>query len=305
MKMCIGHSNVIGGNSKALLAHYPLVSYFIIAYAFAWLAEMPLVLSADGAGLLSYRSPMGLYTSIMIATFVGPFLSAFVMTGITEGKPGIGRLLRRLVLWRVSSKWYLFALIILPAIMVLSVIFLPEALSSFQGFAGVAPLPTLALFVYIFFLGGPLGEEPGWRGFALPRLQRRYGPLVGSVILGPLWGCWHLPIFWIPAWNLPPTMLNIVMFVIATIPFTIVMTWIFNNTKGSLFMAVLVHTSFDWVLAILNRLFPVPIVNDYGSNVPVLIGLGILALVIIALTQGRLGYQRYRDEVPDLTTAPT
>ena len=78
------------------------------------------------------------------------------------------------------------------------------------------------------------------------------------------------------AWNLPPTILNIVMFVIAAIAFTVVMTWVFNNTKGSLFMAVLVHTSFDMVLAILNRLFPVPIVNDYGSNVPVLIGLGAL-----------------------------
>ena len=200
-------------------AHDPGIT---LLQLFAWLAEMPLVLSKDGVGLLSYGSPLGLYTTIMIATFVGPFLSAFIMTAITEGTAGIGHLLRSLVLWRVGFKWYLFALIGLPAIMVLSVIILPGALSSFQGFAGVAPLPTLALFVYIFFLGGPLGEEPGWRGFALPRLQRRYGPLAGSVILGPLWGCWHLPIFWIPAWDLPPTILNIVMFVIATIPFTIV-----------------------------------------------------------------------------------
>ena len=67
----------------------------------------------------------------------------------------------------------------------------------------------------------------------------------------------------------------------------------------------MLHTSFDWVLAILNRLFPVPIVNDYGSNVPVLIGLGTLALVIIVLTRGRLGYQYYRAEVPDSAIAPT
>jgi uncharacterized protein len=84
--------------------------------------------------------------------------------------------------------------------------------------------------------------------------------------------------------TLPPTILNIFMFVLAATAFTIVMTWVFNNTKGSLFIAVLVHTSFDMVLAIINRLFPVPIVNDYGSNVPVLIGLGLLALVLIALT---------------------
>src|SRR5262245_24134554 len=288
---------------KALLARHPLVFYFIIAYAFSWLAEMPSVLSEDGAGLLSYRSPLGLYATIAIASFVGPFLSALIMTGITEGREGVGRLLRQLVLWRVGLRWYLFALIGLPAILVLSVIFLPGALASFPGPAGLTPLPMLALFVYVFFLGGPLGEEPGWRGFALPGLQRRYGPLVGSLILGPIWAFWHLPIFWVPAWNFPPTILNIVMFVIAAIAFTIVMTWVFNNTKGSLFIAVLVHTSFDMALAILNGLFPVPIVNDYGSNVPVLIGLGVL--VLVALTRGRLGYQRYREEVLDPATAPT
>jgi len=129
--------------------------------------------------------------------------------------------------------------------------------------------------------------------------------LVGSLILGPIWAFWHLPLFWAPVWNLPPTILNIVMFVLAATVFTVVMTWVFNNTKGSLFMAVLVHTSFDTFLAILNKAFPVPIVNDYGSNVPVLIGFGALAVVLVASTRGRLGYQRYRDEVPDPATAPT
>jgi membrane protease YdiL (CAAX protease family) len=290
---------------KALLLRHPLVFYFICAYAFSWLAEMPLVLSEDGAGLLSYRSPLGLYATIAIASFVGPFLSAFIMTGMTEGRIGTGRLLRQLVLWRVGLRWYVFALIGLPAIMALSVIFLPGALASFQGLAGLAPLPMLSLFAYIFLLGGPMGEEPGWRGFALPRLQRLHGPLVGSLILGSIWALWHLPIFWIPAWNLPPNIRNVIMFVIAAIAFTIVMTWVFNNTRGSLFIAVLVHTAFDTVLAILNGLFPVPIVNDYGSNVPVLIGLGVLALVLVALTGGRLSYRRYRQDVPDPAPAPT
>jgi uncharacterized protein len=288
---------VVGIHEKNVLARHPLVSFFVMAYAFTWLAAfMPLALSKDGTGLLSYRW-LGLYATIAIASFVGPFLSAFIMTGVTEGREGVGRLLRQLVLWRVGFRWYLFALIGLPAIMVLSVIFLPGALASFQGLATLSPLPLLALFVYVFFLGGPLGEEPGWRGFALPRLQRRYGPLVGSLILGPIWAFWHLPLFWAPAWNLPPTILNIVMFVIAATAFTIVLTWVFNNTKGSLLIAVLVHTSFDMVLAVLNGLFPIPIVNDYGSNVPIVIGLGVLALVLVALTRGRLDYQRYRQDV--------
>jgi lysophospholipase L1-like esterase len=173
-------------NSTARHNDYSCWSEQALSYAFSWLAEMPMVLSEDGAGFLSYLSPLGLYATIAMASFVeAPFLSAFIMTGIAEGKQGVGRLLRQLVLWRVSFKWYLFALIGLPAIMVLSVIFLPGALASFQGLAGPAPLPSLVLFVYIFFLGGPLGEEPRWRGFALPRLQRLCGPLVGSLILGP------------------------------------------------------------------------------------------------------------------------
>jgi len=288
---------------KPLLARHPLVFYFLIAYAFSWLAWMPLVLSEDGAGILSYHSPIGFYATLAIASF-GPSLSAFIMSGVTEGRAGIVRLLRQLVMWRVGLRWYLFALVGIPAIMVLSVIFLPGAPASFQGLAGLAPLPMLALFVYVFFLGGPMGEEPGWRGFALPSLQRHYGPLVGSLILGPIWAFWHLPVFWIPTWNFPPTILNIAMFVIAATAFTVALTWIFNNTKGSLLIAILAHTAFDMVVSVLNGLFPIPIVNDYGSNVPVLIGLGLLGLALVALTRGLLGYQRYRVEVPAPASVP-
>jgi membrane protease YdiL (CAAX protease family) len=122
----------------------------------------------------------------------------------------------------VGPGWYLFALIGIPLIVVLSVIVLPGALASFQGLAPLDPLPLLALFVYIFFLGGPVGEELGWRGFALPRLQSLHGPLVGSLILGVLWGLWHLPLFWTP-WNTLTT-LNVVVYVLATICLTIIYT---------------------------------------------------------------------------------
>jgi membrane protease YdiL (CAAX protease family) len=163
----------------------------------------------------------------------------------------------------------------------------------------------LTLFVTVFFIGGPFGEEPGWRGFALPRLQRRYGPLLGSLILGPLWALWHLPIFFIPSWNFPPTLLNLVLYVISAISFTIVMTWVFNNTKGSLLMAILLHASFNTTFLILNQLFTASIVTDYGSTVPSVIGFGALAVVLVTLTRGRLGYQHYRQEVePDSAAAP-
>ena len=276
---------------RALLARYPLTFYFVIAYGFSWLVWVPLALSKDGAGRLSFHSPIGASASVVIASFVGPFLSAFIMTGVTEGRTGVGRLLRRCVLWRVGFGWYLFALIGLPLILLLGVLVLLAAMESVKGHAYVVlPRPWLGMIVYVL-LHGPLGEEPGWRGFALPRLQRLYGPLAASLILGPLWALWHLPFFWVPAWNFPPTLFNIGMFVAAAIPLTIVMTWVFNNTKGSVLMAILVHASFDFTFVILNLLFTAPIVTDYGSTLPVLIGLGTLASLAIGVTRGRLGYE--------------
>jgi CAAX protease family protein len=223
---------------RALLARYPLTFYFLIAYAFSWLVWVPLALSEDGAGLLPFRSPIGVSASVVVASFVGPFLSAFIMTGVTEGREGIGRLLRRCVLWRVGLGWYLFTLIGISMILVLGVIVLPGAMASSKGLASLVAILWLSQIVYVF-LHGPLGEEPGWRGFALPRLQRLHGPLVASVILGPLWALWHLPFFWVPAWNFPPTLANIVLFVMASLPVTIIMTWVLNNTKGSVLMAIL------------------------------------------------------------------
>ncbi len=110
------------------------------------------------------------------------------MTAATEGKPGIYRLLRRLVLWQVGWLWYLLVLIGVPAIVVLGFLTLPGAMASLH----LSSFPQLVAFFPIFLLleifTSGLAEEPGWRGFALPRLQDRFGPLSGTVILGLLWG---------------------------------------------------------------------------------------------------------------------
>src|SRR5918995_6323127 len=241
-----------------------------------------------------------------VSIFMGPFLAAFVMTGVTEGRAGVRRFLRRFVLWRVGLRWYLFVLVGVPALFVLSLIVLPGVLGSFQGLGALLPpLSLLGWFVYAFFPGGALGEEPGWRGFALPRLQSLHGPLLGSLILGPLWALWHLPLFLTP-WN-ELTAFNVVVFVLATTCFAIMYTWVFNNTKGSVLMAILVHSSFNgFVTGILGPLFPAPILEDYGL-LPILGGFGVLAVVLVALTRGRLGYQHYHQDVeePDSAAAPT
>ena len=85
---------------------------------------------------------------------------------------------------------------------------------------------------------------------------------------------------------------------------TIVYTWVFNNTKGSLLIIILLHTSFDVLVGPVGQIFPAPVVTGYGGAVPMLIGLGVTALLLVALTRGRLGYQHYQqEEDPDLATA--
>lgn len=271
----------------SLFARNPLTFFFILAYAGAWLVVLP-YLRFNGIGLLPFDWPIPFAVSATLAPFAGPFLAAIIMTSITEGKAGLRHLMSRLWLWRVHPRWYLFALFGIPIITVLGAIVLPGVLSSFQ----MPPLSTLLLypitFIITLVIGGPLGEEPGWRGFALPRLQKLQGPLMGSLVLGILWALWHLPYFWMPEWGTPKeTLLDIVWFTLAAMAVTIVYTWVFNHTKNSLLIVILLHTSNDAFL--LNQLFTKPIAAN--SNLPYVIGFGVMALLLIIVTRGRLGYQ--------------
>ena len=275
-----------------VLARRPLTSFFVLAYALSWLAWSPWVLSEAGADLLPYDGERVSLPSNVVALVLGPTVSAFIVTGAVEGRDGVRRLLRRIVLWRVGPRWYLFVLLGIPAILLVSAAVLPGALASFEA----STLPSV-LFLYVvagtFFLfaGGPVFEEIGWRGFALPRLQRLHGPLVGTLVLGTLWALWHLPLFLIPSWDTPhDSPLDVVLFVILALAVATVFTWVFNNTKGSVLLAILAHGSFNMGIASAYDLFPTPTVTEgFASFV---IGIGVAALLILALTRGRLGYRR-------------
>ena len=107
---------------EGLLARHPLLFYTLLAYAGTWLVWLPFLLSADGLGLMSFSSPPPLIATGGLGSFTGPALGAFVIMGVTEGREGIGRLLQKIVLWRVGLRWYLFALVGLPAILALGTI---------------------------------------------------------------------------------------------------------------------------------------------------------------------------------------
>ena len=283
----------------SVLARHPLVSYFLIAFVFSWLMYLPALLTYYGVLSLSPQ----LVGLLAIAGLLGPVLSGVIMSALTEGGAGVGDLLRRIVLWRVGLRWYMFALLGLPVVMVLGTIILrPGALASFDVSAQPISVAYLIAFVSMVLIGGPLFEEPGWTGFAQPRLQRLHGPLLGGLILGGLWALWHLPSFLIPSQNLrdiPPrgTVLDFVVFVIALVGLRLVIIWVVNNTRGSVLMAILTHASWNtFYSAALIGLFPVRSV--LGSYLNLAIAACVLALVLVVLTRGSLGYAPQADQEP-------
>jgi membrane protease YdiL (CAAX protease family) len=207
----------------SLVRRYPLTAFFVLACALSW---WPWILYSVG---LSPTPIVG----------VGPFLAALLVLAVTEGKSGVVGLLRRMVRWRVGIQWYAVALL-LPIVVILAAAALNVFLLGAQRTSSVADLGGWSSFLLLFLLSllipGFAGtwEEPGFRGYALPRLQFRYSALIASLILGVLWAFWHLPFvvtgehIWIDA----------TLFIIE---WSIVYTWLFNNAKGSVLIVMLFH----------------------------------------------------------------
>src|SRR5581483_4182286 len=278
-----------------LIQRHPVFCYFFLAYAISWLGWLPSVLAQNGLGLLPVRLP-----SVAIAAgALGPIAAGFLLTRLSSGKEGLRHLLRRFVLWRVGPWWYGFALFGLPALLCLGALVLaPGAFATFP-FSTLSTLFLLyaARFVAQFFMS-PLFEEPGWRGFALPRLQASYGALTGSLLLGVFWAGWHFPLFLIPtygkqvSYGTVPGLWGVAvpfgLFALGIIAATLIITWAFNHTRESLLLAMLIHASNDSFP--LATLFPLMASGDQ-RRVAMLIGYGTLALVLLIVSRGKLGYQ--------------
>jgi len=157
------------------------------------------------------------------------------------------------------------------------------------------PLQTVLFYPLILIMQivvSGLGEEPGWRGFALPRLQQRWGPLRGTLLVGLLWGGWHLPLF-LTDWADPiASWLTVCEFILLTTASSIIITWVLNHTQGSILMAILLHSTFDAFCSIAwPSLFSTPMLHQ-NAYLGLDLGYGAVALLLIVVTRGQLGYQK-------------
>ena len=205
------------------------------------------LLSTEKFGSFNPSNPVLFIWKQVLAALV-----ALVISCIFSGRKGVRGLLLPLTSWRVKPVWYLIVLLGIPLLVVLGI-----CLAWLLG----APFPTeynfvrpqpwyrlspglLLAYLQTVLFQGPLNEEPGWRGLALPRLQKMYGSIIASIIIGVIWGLWHAPLYWIGIYS--GGIAEVLGRFLWTIPLAFLFTWVYKRTQDSLLVSILLHTSVNF-----------------------------------------------------------
>jgi uncharacterized protein len=273
---------------ESFIQKYPLVNFFLLAFGLTWIFMIADALGSHG--ILPFR----LSIPLMIVMGYMPTLAALIVTGLTKGKAGVRALFRKLLIARLGVGWYAFAIfgfgvVSIAAIMLYNLFggspALPILSKETPPFSG--PIELILNIVLLFVITGIVnGEELAWRGFALPRLQAKYNALTSSIILGVIWTLFHLPLFFTLTGSSQADM-SFVSFLISTVSLTVLYTWMYNHTRGSVLMAYLFHAAANtW-----TRVFSI----DHGNATVgwILCGLIVLIAVIVVITSGAENLSRH------------
>lgn len=221
-----------------------LFLFFPLAYLISWLLWLPLVAAAQGFT----HSPASPYWHLIGG--IGPMVAAFLVTWLTAGQAGVNELVGRIGKWRVGVQWHLFAwlapvVIFLIAALIIRIVW--GVWPDIRRFGRTSEYPELPMLVYwlanIFFYG--FGEEVGWRGFALPRLQKRLGAFAATAILSLFWTAWHLPLFWFGSGYMTMDWGEVAGLCLSFFLSAIIFTWLYNSTAGSILLVAIFHGTAD------------------------------------------------------------
>jgi membrane protease YdiL (CAAX protease family) len=239
-----------------IMTKRPLIAYFALTFAITW--GLGACFALFPSAIIAVFGKPSLANPLFVLAVYAPSISAIVVTAIFDGFAGVGALLRRLAHWRFGAWWYLAIFGGAPALSGAAVLLHalvdpgagdwrhwpllgPDGQEIAARLAGGAGWAALPMIVGIVFLTdpGPLGEELGWRGFALPRMIEDRKWVLAGILLGIVWGLWHLPAFLIG--GLPQSDASLPVFMVSDVAGSVLMAWIFVGTRGSVLAAVIVH----------------------------------------------------------------
>jgi len=273
---------------KSFITRNQIIFFFVLTFIFSW-----------------FPWYAGIAPEVMA---MGPSLAAFIIVLIVGGKRGFVDLLRPFGRWKVNWKLWAIALFA-PAVLYLT------GLAVHLLLGGNAPpfimireelsmIPLYLVMVVLMPWNGPVGEEFGWRGYALPRLQNKYGALIASLVIGLIWGFWHLPSFFAPSGVVGVLtasigLVFIPLYILGTIANSIFMTWLYNKSKASALIAGIVfHAAINFWAPILLSDSSLAAAQE-GTHLPTiapslyLTVLGVqvaAAIILVIVTQGKLAY---------------
>lgn len=260
----------LGARSSGHRDPISLRLFFVVTFVVSWLGAIPMIMASWRPGPL----PPGIGV-LQLLLFFGTALATLFVVWWNEGKPGLLRLLKRYLIWRVGWRWYAFVLLT-PALLFWSAL----RLSTWLGAPPLTlqPAPTVATTFGISLLGYLLlnTEEIAWRGYALPALLQRYTPWRASLLLGVLMGIFHLPLFWLKGGH--PAGYPLPWFLLMVLALTVIFTWLLLQTTGSLLLAHLFHQTFNaWAESI--PFFP----RMTGSLLPMIVTITLLVAFALLL----------------------
>ena len=191
------------------------------------------------------RGPLWAIIMFLLGGFV-PSVVAIVLTRIFEGSKGLGSLLRRALQFRLGFRWYLASICIVLVGAAGQIIINSLLGNHFNLSLYISQLPSFIPLIII----GPLSEEFGWRGYLLMKLQQRWNALVSAVAVGVVWGLWHLPLFFMVGTSQHELHLPFIGFLLGTVAVSILMTWVNNNTRNSMWAAIFLHWLYTYVVQV-------------------------------------------------------
>lgn len=284
------------GRNIPLVEDHPVVAFFLGAYLYTWVVSAPAV----------FMEPSWPAAILVYAGSFGPPISAAVVTWLRGDD--VRAWARQITRWRVGWKWWAVAagLPIAAAVgitLVLVVVRGPVDL----GQALPSPLLFVGIFLFALLLSGGLNEEPGWRGFAQPHLNERYGAVPASLLIGVVWAGWHAPYFVIPVTphsSFP--LVNTLGWVGGILTLSILLGWLYNNT-GSVLLAMVLHAmanTADVVIPLAaDQIVIDGIIDESAVGVVTVVHLAVYVLIVFAVI-AVYGRERLTDgEMPDASDA--